>query len=202
MQLTIDEAYLPVKLTAPPMSDEEFAEFCTLYPDHFIEMTAEGEIVIMPPNYSFTAAQSGEIFGQLRAWASSDDRRGIPTDSSGGFLLPNGARLAPDAAWTLKSRIPASKTERRRKYWKLSPDFVVELRSETDRLRVLRAKMQEWIDNGTRLAWMIDPEREAVEVYRPGQSPETLIGIESIAGEGPVEGFVLDLRRVWDPFAD
>ena len=112
MQLTIDEAYLPVKLTAPAMSDEEFAEFCTLYPDHFIEMTAEGEIVIMPPNYSFTGAQSGEIFGQLRDWASGT-RRGIATDSSGGFRLPNGARFAPDAAWTLKSRIQGSSEERR-----------------------------------------------------------------------------------------
>ncbi|MGA7236928.1 MAG: Uma2 family endonuclease [Bryobacteraceae bacterium] len=201
MQLTIDEAYLPVKLTATPMSDEEFAEFCTLYPDHFIEMTAEGEIVIMPPNYSFTGAQSGEIFGQLRDWASGG-RRGIATDSSGGFLLPNGARLAPDAAWTLKSRIPGSSAERRRKYWKLSPDFVVELRSDTDRLPVLRAKLQEWIDNGARLAWLIDPEREAVEIYRAGQKPDVRIGIQSIAGEGPVEGFVLDLRRVWDPLAD
>jgi Uma2 family endonuclease len=201
MQLTIDEAYLPVKLTAPPMSDEEFADFCALYPDHFIEMTAEGEIVIMPPNLSFTGAQSGEIFGQLRDWASSS-RCGIPTYSSGGFLLPNGARLAPDAAWTLKSRIPESSRERRRKYWKLSPDFIIELRSETDRLPVLRAKMQEWIDNGAQLAWMIDPEREAVEIYRPGQAPETRIEIRSIAGEGPVQGFVLDLRRVWDPFAE
>jgi Uma2 family endonuclease len=201
MQLTIDEAYLPVKLTAPPMSDEEFAEFCALYPDHFIEMTAEGEIVIMPPNLSFTAAQNTEILGQLREWAAVD-RRGIPTDSSGGFLLPNGARLAPDAAWTLKSRIPESSGERRRKYWKLSPDFVVELRSETDRLPVLRAKMQEWIDNGAQLARLLDPEREAAEIYRPGQAPETRVAIESIAGEEPVEGFVPDIRRVWDPFAD
>jgi Uma2 family endonuclease len=110
MQWTIDEADLPVKLTAPPMSDEEFAEFCALYPDHFIELTAEGEIVITPPNLSFTAAQNTAILGQLREWAAVD-RRGI-TDSSGGFLLPNGARLAPDAAWTLKSRIPESSTER------------------------------------------------------------------------------------------
>jgi len=201
LQLTIDEADLPVKLTAPPMSDEEFAEFCALYPDHFIEMTAAVEIVIMPPNLSFTAAQNIEILGQLREWATVD-RRGIPTDSSGGFLLPDGARLAPDAAWTLKSRIPESSTERRRKYWKLSPDFVVELRSETGRLPILRAKMQEWIDNGAQLAWPIDPEREAVEIYRRGQAPESRVGIESIAGEGPVEGLVLELRRVWDPFAD
>jgi Uma2 family endonuclease len=201
MQLTIDEAYLPVKLTAPPMSDEEFAEFCALYPDHFIEMTAEGEIVIMPPNYSLTGSQSGEIVAQLRNWASGD-RHGIVTDASAGFRLPDAALLAPDAAWTLKSRILELSASQVRGFWHLCPDFVIELRSHTDRPRVSRAKMQEWIDNGAQLAWLIDPEREAVEIYRPGREPETRIGIRSIAGEGPVEGFTLDLRRVWNPLAD
>jgi Uma2 family endonuclease len=102
----------------------------------------------------------------------------------------------------LKRRIYELSDQSQRAFWHLCPDFVVELRSHTDRLPVLRAKMQEWIDNGARLAWLIDPEREAVEIYRPGQAPDVRTGIESIAGEGPVEGFVLDLRRVWDPLAD
>ena len=87
------------------------------------------------------------------------------------------------------------------RYWHLCPDFVIEVRSPTDRLRTLREKMQEWIDNGAQLAWLIDPERRAVEVYRPGRQPETLSGIAELAGDGPVEGFTLNLTRVWDPLA-
>ncbi len=98
MALVIEEQYLPATLTAGPMSDEEFAAVCAKYPDYFIEMTAEGEIIIMPPNYPFTAAQSGESFRQLSNWAEID-RRGIATDASGGFVLPSGARRSPDAAW-------------------------------------------------------------------------------------------------------
>ncbi len=198
MQLLVDEAYLPVTLTAPSMSDAEFAEFCTHYPDYFIEMTANGEIVIMPPNYSLTGMRNNKISAQLEVW-SDRDGRGAATDSSGGFVLPNGARLAPDAAWTLNRRVMELPEDSLQGFWHLCPDFVIELRSRTDRLSVLRAKMQEWIDNGAQLAWMIDPEREAVEIYRPHTTPEIRIGIESVAGEGPVEGFLLDLRRVWNP---
>src|SRR5215469_5301943 len=164
MSLVIDEIYLPAKLTASPMTDEEFAAFCAEYPDYFIEMTAEGEIVIMPPNYSLTAARNGEITSQLKIWASRD-AHGVVTDASGGFLLPDGARLAPDAAWTLKDRVRELSAESLRGFWRLCPDFVVELRSQSDRLPVLREKMQEWIENGAQLAWLIDPERKTVEIY-------------------------------------
>jgi Uma2 family endonuclease len=201
MQLAIDEAYLPAKLTAAPMTDEEFVEFCAHYPDYFIETTAEGEIVIMPPNYSLTAMRNHEIGRQLGNWTILDGR-GAATDASGGFVLPNGARRAPDAAWTLKSRLPGSTPKGLSGFWHLCPDFVIELRSPTDRLRVLRAKMQEWVDNGAQVAWMIDPERETVEIYRPGREPESRSGAASVAGEGPVEGFVLELALVWNPLGN
>ena len=200
MALVIDEAYLPATLTAPPMSDEQFAEFCAQYADYFIEMTAEGEILINPPNYSLTGARNQKIGFQLEGWASQD-RRGIVTDASSGFRLPNGARRSPDAAWVFKSRVLALDRKRREGFWHFCPDFVIELRSQTDRLPVLRAKMREWIDNGAQLAWLIDPERKAVEIYRPQQEPEVRAGIEQIGGEPPVEGFALDLRPVWDPLA-
>jgi Uma2 family endonuclease len=198
MQLAINEEYLPAKLTAPPMTDGQFAEFCSQYPDYLIEMTAAGEIVITPPNYSLTGMRNNKISAQLEVW-SDRDGRGAATDSSGGFVLPNGARLAPDAAWTLNRRVMELPEDSLQGFWHLCPDFVIELRSRTDRLSVLRAKMQEWIDNGAQLAWMIDPEREAVEIYRPHTTPEIRIAIESVADEGPVEGFLLDLRRVWNP---
>jgi Uma2 family endonuclease len=200
MSLVIEEAYLPATLTASLMTDEEFVEFCARYPDYFIEMSAEGDIFIMPPSDFFTSAQVGEIFGQLRDWSRAN-RRGWVTESSGGFVLPNGARRAPDVAWfpSDKPGIPARK--KRPRFPHFAPDFVIELRSPDDRLSRLRPKMREWIDNGSSLAWLVDPERRAVEIYRPGREPETLVDVETVAGEGPVEGFALDLRPVWDPAA-
>jgi len=198
MSLVIDEIFLPATLTAPPMNDEEFVEFCARYPDYFIEVSAEGDILIMPPSDFLTSAQVGEIFGQLRDWSRAG-KRGWVTESSGGFVLPNGARRAPDVAWfpADRSGIPARK--RGPRFPHFAPDFVVELRSPSDRLSRVRPKMREWVDNGAKLAWLVDPERRVVEIYRPNQEPEVLMEAESVAGEGPVEGFVLDLGPVWDP---
>lgn len=200
MVLTIDEAFLPATLTAPPMTDEEFAEFCSEHPDLWFETTAEGELIVMPANFPFTGSQNQEIARQLGNWARLD-RRGAVVDSSGGFVLPNGARRSPDASWTPKSELPQLPRPTRNCYWHLCPAFVIELRSHSDRLRTLRAKMREYIENGAQLGWMIDPETETVEVYRPGREPELLTNPESLAGEGPVDGFVLDLTTVWDPLA-
>src|SRR6266404_2427185 len=104
MPFVIEEAWLPATLTMPPMTDEDFAEFCSGHPDLFFEMTAEGELIVMPPNYTLTGIRNGEICFQLTTWARRD-RRGIASDPSGGFVLPNGARRSPDAAWTAKGRI-------------------------------------------------------------------------------------------------
>jgi Uma2 family endonuclease len=198
MPFTIDDAFLPAILSAPPMTDQQFADLCAEHPDLFFEMTAEGEIIVMPPNYSMTGARNGEITGQLRNWASVDGR-GIAGDSSTGFVLPNGARRSPDASWTLKTEIRKLPVESLEGFWHLCPAFVIELRSHWDRLPVLRAKMQEYIDNGAALGWMIDPDRRVVEVYRSNREPEFMHGVESVSGEGPVAGFVLNLTRVWDP---
>src|SRR5580700_993987 len=99
MAFMIDDAFLPATLTAPPMTDKEFAGFCAEHPDLFFEMTAEGEIVVMPPNFSLTGAQNLEICKQLGNWARQDST-GIANDSSTGFVLPSGARRSPDASWT------------------------------------------------------------------------------------------------------
>ncbi len=199
MTLVIDDAFLPATLSAHPMTDEEFAAFCAEHPDLFFEMTAEGEIIVMPPTYSLTGARGAEILGQLRAWAKRDGL-GIGCDSSTGFVLPNGARRSPDTAWTMKSRIAQLDPAGREKYWHLGPDFVIELQSSTDRPRIVREKMREWIANGAQLGWLIDPDHRSVAIYRPNQSDaEIRTGIDSIAGEGPVAGFALDLSSVWNP---
>jgi Uma2 family endonuclease len=201
MAFVIDDAFLPATLTAPPMTDEGFAAFCAEHPDLFFEMTAEGELIVMPPTYSDTGAENFEGSGQLRNWARTDGR-GIGCDSSTGFVLPNGARRSPDASWTLKSRRAQLDPASRSGYWHLCPDFVIELRSSSDRPRKLRDKMQEYLANGAQLGWLIDPDQRSVSIYRPDAEVETRTDIDSIAGEGVVAGFVLDLRSVWDTLGD
>lgn len=200
MAITISEEHLPVTLTASLTTDEEFLAFCEQYPDHFIETNAEGEVLIMPPNYPWTGLQGAEILAQLKNWARLDGR-GVVTDASGGFVLPNGARRAPDAAWISRRRLSAFDAAQIRRFLRVCPEFVIELRSPSDRLRTLRAKMREWVANGAELAWMIDPERRSVEVFRPGCEPEVIENADSVSAGAPIEGFTLDLKSVWDPLA-
>jgi Uma2 family endonuclease len=200
MSFLVDEAYLPATLTSHPMSDEEFAELCSEHPDLYFEMSAEGELIVMPPPYSLTGIRQGKVFAQLNRWAEATGH-GIAGEATTAFVLPNGARRAPDAAWTLKARVRALDPATIERYWHLCPDFVIELRSQTDRPRTLRDKMREWIENGAQLAWLIDPETKTAEIYRPDREPEVIANPESLIGEGPVEGFVLELRTVWDPLA-
>jgi len=198
MALFIDDAFLPATLTAHPMTDEEFAAFCAEHPDLFFEMTAEGEIIVMPPTYSLTGARNHGVGFRLGIWAEQDGR-GIVCDSSTGFVLPNGARRSPDSAWTLKSRIEQLDPASREGFWHLCPDFVIELKSSTDRPRVIKNKMREYLANGAQLGWLIDPDHRSVAIYRPDGEVETRSNIDSIEGEGPVAGFVLDLSFVWNP---
>ena len=198
MTLALDDAFLPATLAGHPMSDDEFAAFCAEHPDLSFEMSAEGEIIVMPPTYSKTGVRNSYINLELGIWARAD-ARGFTCDSSSGFVLPNGARRSPDAAWVLTSRVDALDRESQEKYWHLAPDFVIELKSSTDRLKVVRSKMHEWMANGTELGWLIDPYTRSVIIYRADGTEETVESINSLAGESPVAGFVLDLTRVWDP---
>ena len=200
MAFQINEALLPATLSSHPLTDEEFSELCAEHPDLFFETTGEGDIIVMPPTYSLTGARNSRITRKLDVWAEADGR-GIATDSSTGFVLPNGARRSPDAAWTLKARVVGLPRSSREKYWRLCPDFVIELQSATDRPRLVREKMQEWMANGAQLGWLINPEQKSVTIYRPAGQPETRTGIDSIAGEGLMDGFSLDLGFVWNPLA-
>ncbi|MCC6539740.1 MAG: Uma2 family endonuclease [Bryobacterales bacterium] len=179
------------------MTDDDFAAICADHPDLSFEMTAEGEIIIMAPAYSFTAARNAKICAALYNWAEQDGQ-GITFDSSAGFVLPNGARRSPVACWLLASRVAP---EDRKGFLHLCPDFVIELRSDTDRLATLQRKLQEYMANGARLGWLLDPEAKAVEIYRPDGSSERIAGATRVEGEGPVAGFVLELARVWNPLS-
>ncbi len=195
MPFLIQDGQLPATFTAGPMTDDDFAALCADHPDLLFEMTAEGEIIIMAPAYSFTAARNARITVQLGIWADQDGR-GITFDSSAGFVLPNGARRSPDACWLLTSRFAP---QDRKGFMHLCPDFVIELRSDTDRLKPLQRKLQEYMANGAQLGWLLDPETESVEIYRPDGSMERIANATRVEGEGPVAGFVLELARVWNP---
>jgi Uma2 family endonuclease len=201
MAFAIDQEHLPAVLTSHPMTDDEFAALCAEHPDLSFEMTADGELIIMAATFSIQSLRNAEIGAQLQAWAKRD-QRGLVTDSSGGFVLPNGARRSPDAAWTLKSRIRQMSQLEREGFWHLCPDFVIELRSPSDRAKTIHSKMQEWVANGASLAWLIEPNERAIWIYRPTREPEKLTAISSLPGEGPVEGFVLELRDAWDPLGE
>jgi Uma2 family endonuclease len=198
MGFLVDEAFLPAILTVGPMTDEAFAQLCQEHPDVNLELSAQGELIIMPQTFTWTGARNNEVSRQLGNWARQD-KRGIAFDSSTGWLLPNGARPSPDAAWIFKHRIKDLDPAAFSRYWPICPNFVIELKSESDRARVLREKMNDWLANGAQLGWLIDPEVRTVEIYRPGIEPETRAGRSAIVGEGPVEGFQLELISVWDP---
>jgi Uma2 family endonuclease len=201
MPFVIDDAFLPAILTAEPMTDEQFSTFCAEHPDLNFEMTAEGELIVMPPTHSFGGVNNSDVGGQVAVWAKKD-RRGFVCDSSTALVLPNGSRRSPDVSWILKTRVKGMEQGKQQGFWHLCPDFVIEIRSDTDRLKPLQGKMREYLVQGAQLGWLIDPQSKTVEIYRPDGSVETRADIDELAGEGPVAGFVLDLTYVWDPFAD
>jgi Uma2 family endonuclease len=180
-----------------PLSDEEFFDFCLENSRLRIERDARGEITIMPPAGFETGYRNNDLARQLGNWAISDGR-GVALDSSTEFVLANGAARSPDASWVLKSRLASLTKQQKKQFVHLCPDFVVELRSPSDRLPGLKAKMEEWIENGAQLGWLIDADLRTVYVYRHGMPAEELQGIDHIVGESPVDGFRLELDAIWE----
>ena len=181
------------------MDDEQFADFCALNDDLRIERTAKGEIILMPPTHGYTGNTNAKINTRLGIWSERNDT-GDYYDSSTGFKLPNGALRSPDASWVLKSRLDALTQEERSRYISLCPDFVIELRSSSDSLTMLQAKMQEYIDSGARLGWLIDPisNPKRVHIYRPQTEVVILDEPSEVSGDPELTSFTLDLSRIWD----
>ena len=178
------------------LDNDRFFHFCMQNPDMRIERSAEGEIIFMPPPGGESSNQNSEIAIELGIWARSDGR-GRVFDSSGYFTLPNGAVRSPDASWVRNSRLDKLNKRQKRHFLPLCPDFVIELKSPTDRMKSLRSKMVEWIENGAELGWLIDPDRRIVTIYRQGREPEQLDKPDAVTGEGPVKGFRLELSEIW-----
>ncbi|MCR4415772.1 MAG: Uma2 family endonuclease [Thermoguttaceae bacterium] len=178
--------------------EDDFYRFCRANPERRIERTSQGELIVMTP----AGGESGNIEFRLAGlfwnWVETNGE-GIGFSSSTGFLLPNGAERSPDLAWVARARWDALAPDEQERFPPLCPDFVVEIRSRSDSLATLKAKMQEYLDNGARLGWLIDPIDRVVWVYRPGTEVERLENPAEISGEPVLRGFTLELGRLWGP---
>lgn len=177
------------------ITDEQFRQLATANPDLRMERTAEGVLIVMPPTGSEGGSYNAELNADVVIW-NRQTRLGKVFDSSTGFHLPNGAIRAPDIAWVAQQRWDTLTPEQRKGFAPLCPDFIVELASETDDIDDLRDKMQEYLDNGCRLGWLIDPKTQQIEIYRPGQPVEVLQSPDTLTDEDVLPGLVLNLHAI------
>jgi Uma2 family endonuclease len=190
-----NEWSLHVDFSAVPLTGEQFYRLSTDNPELRLELTAEGELILMSPTGAKTGHRNSELNYQLVAWAKADGR-GLTFDSSTVFSLPNGAKRSPDASWVQRERWDTLSEDEQEKFAPICPDFVAELRSPSDTLTTLQAKMREYLDNGAKLGWLLDPIEKRVYIYRQGEDVECLEEPQSIDGENVLAGLVLDLHEI------
>ncbi len=191
-----------LSLELPPdlnlhVSEDEFAAIAAANRDLRLERTATGELIVTPPAGGESSQRNLSISAPLWIWAQANETLGVAFESSVGFTLPNGSIRGPDASWIKRDRWESLTAEERRKFAPICPDFVVELRSPSDRLSTVQEKMREYIDNGARLGWLIDPQNQRVEIYRSGKEVEVLEKPDRLSGEDVLPDFTLELRRIW-----
>ncbi len=186
-------------LQIPPelkFTDDEFEQIVAFNQELRLELTAQGELIIMSPTGGETGNLNFDLTGQIWFW-NRKNNLGKAFDSSTGFKLPNGATRSPDASWILLERWEELTPQQRKKYLPLCPDFAVELVSESDDVEDTRKKMREYIANGLRLGWLINPKDKQVEIYRIGKEVEVLKSPNCLSGEDVLEGFSLDLQVIF-----
>lgn len=190
----------PITLRLRPVLDltpDQLLELSSLNDGLRFELTAEGELLVMAPLGGDSGISEMRLGTQLTVWALGDGA-GVTFSPSAAFTLPNGSTRSADASWVAQARWDALKPEQRRKIPSICPDFVIELKSPSDRVSALQRKMGEWIANGVRLGWLIDPDAKRVYVYRPDAPMQQLDAPTTVAGDPVLPGFVLDLSMVWD----
>ncbi|MDQ3063211.1 MAG: Uma2 family endonuclease [Acidobacteriota bacterium] len=196
----VDSSFLPIVLdfrdVLKKINDDEFENFCRHNPDVEIELTKEGELVIMPPTGGETGIRNFSLIFEFGKWLEKHPN-GVAFDSSTVFKLPSGAKRSPDLAWAKNEKWNALSAEEKKKFPPLCPDFVVELRSPSDSLMNLQNKMKEYIENGASLGWLIDPVEKEVYVYRPDAEIEVLDNPEQVSGEPLLKGFALNVKKLW-----
>jgi len=179
-----------------PITDEQFYQLCIANRELKLERTSKGDLIIMPPTGGGTGKRNSDINLDLGLW-NRQTQLGVVFDSSTCFQLPNGAKFSPDAAWIPLAKWESLTPEQQEKFPPICPDFVIELRSPSDPLKPLQEKMQEYINNGTRLGWVINRKNRQVEIYRPGREKEILDNPTTLLGEDVLPGFVLNLSLIW-----
>ena len=178
------------------VSQAEFAAIAAANRDLRLERTADGELIVNPPTGSESSRRNISITAQLWIWVEANPELGVAFESSGGFTLPNGATRAADASWVRRERWDALTLEEQESFAPVCPDFVAELRSKTDSLPKLQDKMRDFMKNGARLGWLIDPQNQQVEIYRAGQAVEILERPRQLSGEDVLPGFILNLKGI------
>lgn len=178
------------------LTEKQFEELCRNNPNMKFELSAKGKLVIMPPSSMETGWRNSDLAAEVTFWARKD-KTGIVFDSSTMFTFPNGAKRSPDVSWILKKRVEKLSLAERRKFARIVPDFVIELRSPSDALADLQNKMTEYIENGVRLGWLIDPSEKKVHVYRTNGEVEILENPKKVSGEDVLVGFELNVREIW-----
>ncbi|MCT7953048.1 Uma2 family endonuclease [Ancylothrix sp. C2] len=179
-----------------PITDEQFYQLCIANRELKLERTAKGALLIMSPTGGGTGNRNFKIAQQLANWTDNDGT-GIGFDSSTCFKLPNGAERSPDAAWIPLAKWDFLTPEQQEKFPPICPDFVIELRSPSDSLKPLQEKMEEYMNNGTRLGWLINRKNRSCEIYRQGTGKEVLDNPTSLSVEDVLPGFILNLSLIW-----
>lgn len=186
------------KTIALSVTPEQFTALAATNRDLRLERTAQGTLIVNPPTGWETGERNRSIIGQLDRWYEENRESGKAFDSSTGFTLPNGAIRSPDASWVSRERWEALTPEAKNTFPKICPDFVVELRSNSDALKSLQEKMKEYLDNGAKLGWLINPQQRQVEIYRQGKEKKVLENPAELSGEEVLPGFILKLGRLWN----
>jgi Uma2 family endonuclease len=195
MVTTVDftATHVTLNLGDMSLSDEQFQQLCAANPDLRIETSPTGELIVMPPAFLETSERNSDLNGQLWQW-NRVHKLGKVFDSSGGYSLANGFRPSPDVSWIQNARLEGISLKQ---FLPIPPDFVIELRSSSDRLLPLQEKMQAYLENGIRLGWLLNPQDQQVEVYRLNQEIVILTAPEELSGEDVLPGFTLDLSTIW-----
>ena len=178
------------------VTPEQFTALAAANRDLRLERTSQGELIVNPPASWETGKRNLSLTGQLYRWYEANETLGEAFDSSAGFTLPNSAIRSPDASWVSRDRWEALTPEDKTTFPKICPDFVVELRSKSDKLPPLQEKMREYLENGAKLGWLIDPQSSRVEIYQTGKETEILENPTQLSGEPVLPSFILNLTRI------
>ncbi len=188
-----------ITLSIPPninvFSDDELYAFCLANPELRIERDEEGHILIMPPTGLESSFTNGDLQTEVSIW-NRKTKSGRVSDSNGGYTLPDTSMRAPDVGWISKERLTKVLPEELKKFAHVCPDFVIEVRSESDSIKQLQDKMKKWLENGVRLGWLVDPQTQTTTIYRPNHQPEDKPFTETLSGEDVLQGFTMNVADV------